>query len=109
MAAQTELHQIPHTPRGIEDNERPEDQALLGKRAKWVDQAEMDARYREERCLRCGRDNCRIERCLLAAPIRPANTTRRTQVNAVAPSRPAITKAEIAKDDASFNNDKDLD
>ncbi|KAM4063998.1 reverse transcriptase (RNA-dependent DNA polymerase) [Hirsutella rhossiliensis] len=26
-------------------SKRPEDQALLGKRAKWVDQAEMDARY----------------------------------------------------------------
>ncbi|KAM4055845.1 hypothetical protein HRG_002773 [Hirsutella rhossiliensis] len=40
---------------------RPEDQALLA-RAKWVDQTEMDACYREGRCLRCGRDNCRIER-----------------------------------------------
>ncbi|KJZ70536.1 hypothetical protein HIM_10080 [Hirsutella minnesotensis 3608] len=85
-------------------SKRPEDQVLLGKRAKWVDQAEMDARYREGRCLRCGRDNCRIERCPLAAPIRPANATRRTQVNAVAPSRPAVTKAEIAEDDAITHN-----
>ncbi|KAM4064231.1 hypothetical protein HRG_007222 [Hirsutella rhossiliensis] len=85
------------------------DQALLGKRAKWVDQAEMDARYREGRCLRCGRDNCRIERCPLAAPIRPANTTRRTQVNAVTPSRPAVTKAEVAEDDTSSHSDEDSD
>ncbi|KAM4067027.1 retrotransposon gag protein [Hirsutella rhossiliensis] len=90
-------------------SKRPEDQALLGKRAKWVDQAEMDARYREGRCLRCGRDNCRIERCPLAAPIRPANTTRRTQVNAVTPSRPAVTKAEVAEDDTSSHNDEDSD
>ncbi|KAM4062172.1 reverse transcriptase (RNA-dependent DNA polymerase) [Hirsutella rhossiliensis] len=90
-------------------SKRPEDQALLGKRAQWVDQAEMDARYREGRCLRCGRDNCRIERCPLAAPIRPANTTRRTQVNAVTPSRPAVTKAEIAEDDASSHSDEDSD
>ncbi|KAM4062520.1 retrotransposon gag protein domain-containing protein [Hirsutella rhossiliensis] len=90
-------------------SKRPEDQALLGKRAKWVDQAEMDARYREGRCLRCGRDNCRIERCPLAAPMRPANTTRRTQVNAVTPSRPAVTKAEIAEDDASSHSYEDSD
>ncbi|KAM4059910.1 retrotransposon gag protein [Hirsutella rhossiliensis] len=88
---------------------RPEDQALLGKRAKWVDQTEMDARYREGRCLRCGRDNCRIERCPLAAPIRPANATRRTQVNAVAPTRPAVTNAEIAEDEASSHSDEDSD
>ncbi|KAM4061963.1 retrotransposon gag protein [Hirsutella rhossiliensis] len=88
---------------------RPEDQALLGKRAKWVDQTEMDARYREGRCLRCGRDNCRIERCPLAAPIRPANATRRTRVNAVAPTRPAVTNAEIAEDEASSHSDEDSD
>jgi hypothetical protein len=88
-------------------SKRPEDQALLGKRAKWVDQAEMDARYREGRCLRCGRDNCRVERCPLAAPIRPASATRRTQVNSAAPSRPAVTKAEIAEDDDASSSHSD--
>lgn len=90
-------------------SKRPEDQALLGKRAKWVDKEEMDARYHEGRCLRCGRDNCRVDRCPLAAPIRPANTTRRTQVNAATPSRPTVTKAEIAKDDDenSFQSGED--
>jgi len=90
---------------------RPEDQALLGKRAKWVDQDEMDARYREGRCLRCGRDNCRIERCPLAAPIRPGSVTRRTQVNAAAPSRPLVTNAAIVEEDedATLQSDGDSD
>lgn len=78
---------------------RPEDQALLGKRAKWVDKGEMDARYREGRCLRCGRDSCRVDRCPLAAPIRPTNAAGPTQINAVTPSRPVVTKAEIVEDD----------
>ncbi|KAF1739610.1 hypothetical protein CRV24_001546 [Beauveria bassiana] len=90
-------------------SKRPEDQALLGKRAKWVDKEGMDARYREGRCLRCGRDNCRVDRCPLAAPIRPADATGRTHVNAVTPSRATVTKAEIAEDDdnASFYSEED--
>ncbi|KAK9436413.1 reverse transcriptase (RNA-dependent DNA polymerase) domain-containing protein [Metarhizium brunneum] len=91
-------------------SKRPEDQALLGKRAKWVEQAEMDARYREGRCLRCGRDNCRVERCPLAAPIRPGNATRRTQVNVAAPSRPLVTIAAIEEDeDTASPSDEDSD
>lgn len=91
-------------------SKRPEDQALLGKRAKWVEQAEMDARYREGRCLRCGRDNCRVERCPLAAPIRPGNATRRTQVNVAVPSRPLVTIAAIAEDeDTASPSDEDSD
>lgn len=92
-------------------SKRPEDQALLGKRAKWVKQTKMDARYREGRCLRYGRDNCRVNRCPLAAPIRPRTATRRTQVNAAVPSRPAVTIAAIAEEDedtASYS-DGDLD
>lgn len=91
-------------------SKRPEDQALSGKRAKWVEQAEMDARYREGRCLRCGRDNCRVERCPLAAPIRPGNATRRTQVNVAVPSRPLVTIAAIEEDeDTASPSDEDSD
>lgn len=92
-------------------SKRPEDQALLGKRAKWVEQTEMDARYREGRCLRCGRDNCRVERCPLAAPVRPGTATRRTQVNVAVPSRPAVTIAAIAEEDedTASHSDEDLD
>ena len=92
------------------DDITAEDQALLGKRAKWVEQAEMDARYREGRCLRCGRDNCRVERCPLAAPIRPGNATRRTQVNVAVPSRPLVTIAAIEEDeDTASPSDEDSD
>lgn len=52
-------------------SKRPEDKALLGKRARWVEQEEIDARRRERRCLRCGRSQCRIATCPLAAAIRP--------------------------------------
>jgi hypothetical protein len=92
-------------------SKRPEDQALLGKRAKWVERTEMDARYHEGRCLRCGRDNCRVERCPLAAPVRPGTATRRTQVNVAVPSRPAVTIAAIAEEDedTASHSDEDLD
>jgi hypothetical protein len=50
---------------------RPEDRELLGKRAKWVNQEEIDARRQDQRCLRCGRNNCRIATCPLAAAVRP--------------------------------------
>jgi hypothetical protein len=56
-------------------SKRPEDQALLGKRAKWVDKSEISKRWEEGRCLRCGRDGCRIEQCPLSAAIPPAGNT----------------------------------
>ncbi|KAF7174268.1 hypothetical protein CNMCM6106_008465 [Aspergillus hiratsukae] len=52
-------------------SKRPEDQALIGKRAKWVEKSEIDKRWKEGRCLRCGRDGCRVERCPLAAAVPP--------------------------------------
>ncbi|KAK4171223.1 hypothetical protein QBC36DRAFT_199796, partial [Triangularia setosa] len=41
---------------------------LKGKRAKWVDQSEIDRRKSEGRCLRCGRTGCKISKC----PLLPA-------------------------------------
>jgi hypothetical protein len=61
-------------------SKRLEDQELLGKRAKWVGQEEMNARRYERRCLRCGRHGCRIAICPLAAPIRPSNSPSRIMV-----------------------------
>lgn len=43
-----------------------------GKRAKWVDQTIYDKRRTENRCLRCGKQDCRIARCPYLPPIRPA-------------------------------------
>jgi hypothetical protein len=48
---------------------RPENQALKGKKAKWVEKSEIDKRRIERKCLRYSRDNCRIDRCSLAAAI----------------------------------------
>lgn len=41
------------------------------RRAKWVTQEEMDRRRAEGRCLRCGKSDCRINRCPLAPARRP--------------------------------------
>jgi hypothetical protein len=70
-------------------SKRPEDQELLGKRAKWVGQEEIDARRREGRCLRCGRSQCRIATCPLAAAIRPAYTSVKVASSA------AVTSATV--------------
>jgi hypothetical protein len=48
---------------------RPENQALKGKRAKWVEKSEINKRRIKGRCFRCGRNNCRIDRYPLAAAI----------------------------------------
>jgi hypothetical protein len=64
------------TPRGLPNpngyqSTRPEDQDLIGKRAKWVSQEEMDKRRNENRCLRCGRHGCRLLQCPLLPAINP--------------------------------------
>jgi hypothetical protein len=45
---------------------------LLGKRAKWVDYKEMNARKKENRCLCYGRSNYRIITYPLTMAINPA-------------------------------------
>jgi hypothetical protein len=69
-------------------SKRPEDRELLGKRAKWVNQGEIDARRQDRRCLRCGRNNCRIATCPLAAAVRPKHmsvmTAKSTEVTEAA-------------------------
>jgi hypothetical protein len=67
----------------------PEDRELLGKRAKWVNQEEMDARRQDRHCLRCGRSNCRIATCPLAAALRPTHVSIKTAKSTV------VTKAAV--------------
>ncbi|KAF7450738.1 Retrotrans-gag domain containing protein [Pyrenophora tritici-repentis] len=72
---------------------RPEDRELIGKRAKWVNQEEIDARRQERRCLRCGRNNCRIATCPLAAALRPTHVSVKTAKSTV------VTKAAVEEED----------
>jgi len=75
---------------------RPEDRELLGKRAKWVIQEEINARRREQRCLRCGRNNCRIATCPLAAAVRPKAISTMTARSTV------VTEAAVDEDSDSL-------
>jgi len=77
-------------------SKRPEDQPLLGKRAKWAEKSEIDKRWREGRCLRCGRDDCRVKHCPLAAAIPP---TTRIQRSAATISRAKITEAAVEEEE----------
>lgn len=77
-------------------SKRLQDKALLGKRAKWVSQEEIDARRSEHRCLRCGRDDCKILTCPLAAPLRPDSQTHVSVTSA----RPRVTKAAFEDEES---------
>lgn len=77
-------------------SKRPEDRELLGKRAKWVDQEEIDARRQGQRCLRCGRSSCRIATCPLAAALRPKHISVKTAKST------AVTEAAVNGDSDSF-------
>lgn len=86
----------PANPNGY-PSKRPEDRNLLGKRAQWVSREVYDRRREEGRCLRCGRDGCRIDRCPLKPALNP-DRRRKTQVNTTQ-SRPLVTEAAVANDD----------
>lgn len=49
----------------------PNDELLVGKRARWVSKKEMNRRKAEKLCWRCARKGCHSKICPLAAPIRP--------------------------------------
>jgi hypothetical protein len=68
---------------------RKQDKELAGKRAKWVDKAEMDLRAKEGRCFRCGRSGCRVERC----PLLPARNPRSQPAVRAKKSRPVVEAA----------------
>jgi hypothetical protein len=72
---------------------------LKGRRAKWVDQAEIDRRKSEGRCLRCGRTGCRVNKC----PLLPAKRPEPSNGTKVARSKPVL-KAEVEDE----NGESDL-
>jgi len=62
---------------------------LAGKRTKWVNREEMERRRREGSCFRCGRKECRIDKCPLSPAKRP-DTTERTRVKKSEPKLPKV-------------------
>jgi hypothetical protein len=65
---------------------RVKNRNLLGKRAKWVNYRKMNARKKENRCLRYGRFNYRIITCPLAMVINSArNNSTRLRENRIKP------------------------
>jgi hypothetical protein len=77
-------------------SKRPEDREFLGKQAKWVNQEEIDARRQDQRCLRCGCNNCRIATCPLAAAVRPKHMSVLTAKST------EVTKAAVDEDSDSL-------
>jgi hypothetical protein len=67
---------------------------LVGKRAKWVDQAEIDRRRKEGRCLRCGRTGCWLDKCPLQPAKRPQLPARST-----AKRTKPVMEAAVEEDD----------
>jgi hypothetical protein len=77
---------------------RAKDRNLLGKRAKWVNYREMNARKKENRCLRYKRSNYRIITYLLAMAINLArNNSTRFRENRIKP-RVQILEAAVESD-----------
>ncbi|KAJ5494368.1 hypothetical protein N7463_004235 [Penicillium fimorum] len=66
---------------------REKDRNLMGKRAKWVEQGEMDRRREEGLCLRCGRSGCRIATCPLKPARRPEEQKQRINANKAGKTR----------------------
>lgn len=80
------------------------DEHLVGKRAKWVSRDEIDRRRTEGRCLRCGRDGCRITRCPLKAAVPPEKKTRRPRVTTAAVEEPQRSIAETTTEEESSSD-----
>jgi hypothetical protein len=78
---------------------------LQGKRAKWVDQEELDRRRKEGRCFRCGRTGCSVAECPLLPPRRPSQATK-VQAKRTKPVLDAvIDEDEEVTDDSSYDVD----
>ena len=48
----------------------------LAKRARWVDEDEMDRRREKGLCFRCGREGCQVATCPFFPPVRPGSKSR---------------------------------
>lgn len=80
---------------------RPEDQNLMGKRAQWVTPDILAKRREENRCLRCGRDNCRVATCPLKMAKRPGMPAPHSLSHRTITKRAIVTEAQF-EDDAGM-------
>jgi hypothetical protein len=89
----TKINAIRRNPANVNGypSKRPKNQALKGKKAKWVKKSKINKRRIKGKYLRYGRDNCRIDCCPLAAAIPPVYQTKNTSFI----SRAKITEAAI--------------
>jgi hypothetical protein len=71
---------------------------LVGKRAKWASEEEVQRRRREGLCTRCGRKGCWSDKCPLLPPKRPNS---QTHVKRSTPKLPAIEDMVDSESDAS--------
>jgi hypothetical protein len=81
-----------------------DNQRLKGKRAKWVTSAELQARRREGRCIRCGRTYCNKDVCPLKPAIKPDDTNGSTKVNSTKPIVTAAVVEELSDSDEDYHS-----
>jgi hypothetical protein len=78
---------------------------LRGKRAKWVDQEELDRRRKDGRCFRCGRTGCNVAECPLLPAKRPSQTAR-VQAKRTKPVLDAVVDEDDGvTDDSSYETE----
>lgn len=103
IQSQTDRHRYgPEAP-------QEKDKHLVGKRAKWVSQDEVVRRKAEGRCIRCGRDGCRIWRCPLKAAVPPQENTRRPRVTTAVVEEPRrnATEAITSEEETSSGSENE--
>lgn len=86
---------------------RLEDQMLVGKRAKWVTPEILSKRREENRCLRCGRDNCRVATCPLKMAKRPGTPASHSLSHRTMAKRAIVTEAQFEEDDGMLEELED--
>ena len=86
---------------------RPEDQNLMGKRAQWVTPDILAKRREENRCLRCGRDNCRVATCPLKMAKRPGMPAPHSLSHRTIAKRAIVTEAQFEDDDGMLGDLED--
>ena len=84
-------------------------QILVVKRAKWVTPDILAKRREANRCLRCGRDNCRVATCPLKMAKRPGMSAPHSLSHRTTSKRAIVTEAQFEEDDEILEELEDRD